>query len=574
MGMVKESDLKNIPDGSCYIEWLNRDYNVSKPTMIYIHGEMEGAYDEKVSLLLDEDNYVLYTTTSAPSNVASGILTEAAGGRNLAYYWLRQDYNVGIFHYEIFADDELSNLVKKIFSPVNMRYKLETGYENTNIPSHSLTEILAAKLIAAIPDAATGSEIRLVGNGAGAILALSTTDYLYTYYGKGENIQNKLPRRLAFVDPYLSTSALPDGFLWRNLSVADGALSASKDMLEHCTSNGLVVEMIENVEVGAQSSGGTSIETLTSPYTFEYNDTQLLLKDKLIESAAYLKLRQKYSSMFTELYKAQNRAGVDWYLYSIHGSDDTQIGYPTSAPDYSSSYTNWGPFSTRPMLNDRQRTQTSSSSSRGKNYALSAWTPTTWTRAQKGIRFEMKKYSTNKKDDDGASMSDIHGLAMYVYTDYTLEKFRSENYQKAMNLDATLVCGYVFNDTNEDRLFNDSAVSGIGNAQLNVLLTKTEDSATVTVKQFTTYTERDGFFVLRLDKDDKGEEISYSTTHTLKITVVPKNSKYHFQSKGVVEYHTTDIMKHNFDNGETTLSITYHYSNAITLVNCGLVHKQ
>ena len=42
------------------------------------------------------------------------------------------------------------------------------------------------------------------------------------------------------------------------------------------------------------------------------------------------------NSLPTE-YRALNRAGLDWYLYSVKGSDDAGVGYPTSKPDYTSS---------------------------------------------------------------------------------------------------------------------------------------------------------------------------------------------------------------------------------------------
>ena len=109
---VSLDEIKNIPENSLYIEWLSQGYNVEQPTMIFIHGETPGRWDKKFSMTLDEENYIYYAQNSTYYNVTRNLDID----RVLYQYWLKQNYNIGIFHYENFADDDLEKLSKKLFN--------------------------------------------------------------------------------------------------------------------------------------------------------------------------------------------------------------------------------------------------------------------------------------------------------------------------------------------------------------------------------------------------------------------------------------------------------------------------
>ncbi|MDD4315860.1 MAG: hypothetical protein PHC84_01720 [Clostridia bacterium] len=560
--VIALSDVKNIPDESLYIEWLGSSgYNVDNPTMILFHGETPGNWDSKFSMTLPETDYVYYSSNSTTYNVTRNIDIE----RTLHQYWLSQNYNVGIFHWEKFADDNMDKLVKKLYNAVDMRYKTATDtFENNAVPNYSLTEIASAVYLDEIPDEAYGREIRLVGNGVGAILALSVSDYLYDGYSEGLVRQEVLPHRVSLIDPYLSPEGFETDTRWRSIASSNGTLGMALDMLEFVTPKGLVAEMVENVEVGAKLVGTESQETLTPPYDYTLSAPQHTLKNELKSNTAYLLLRQKYSEGFyTENYRKQNRAGLDWYLYSVRGSDDPQMGYPDQAPDYSSSYCNWGRNNTRPILNDRQRND---SSSRGKNYAVGAWTETVWIRALKGIEFRMQKFSDYLEDDEGNVIKDIHGISLYTYNDYHIERFRGENYQRATNMDKTVVAGYVFNDKNEDRVMNEGISSYLSGVTINVTVTTSVDGQTETVESFTTQTGNDGFYLITFER-------AFMNAHSVTLTVVPPDSSFHVQTAGLTTYHVADLTKHTFIKNTKTLSISNSYANAITFANCGVVIK-
>ena len=562
--IVKLEDIKNLPKDSIYIEWLgDKEFNVDNPTMIFIHGETPGAWDYKYELVLPEDDYIFYESSSLNYNITRNI---EGLDRILYQYWLDLNYNLGVFHYEAFADDNMKNLSKKIFNSVDMTYLNEEGREYNDIPNYSLTEIMAAMYLDEIPEQAYGNEIRLVGNGIGANLALSLSDYLYTYYSKGEVRAEVLPHRTSLIDPYLSSDSFNHNMSWRDIDSEFGLLSMAEDMLEKTTAKGLVVDMVENVEVGAELVEGKSQETLTSPYDYEYSPAQTDVYRDIKTHVAYLQLRQKYSELFTDEYRALNRAGLDWYLYSVKGSDDTGVGYPTSKPDYTSSLCNWGPYNTRPFLNDRQR---NNNSSRGKNYSVSAWTPTVWIRALKGIEFRMQRFSDFKEDDQGNTIKDKHGISLYEYEDYTLARYRSENYQRAINMDYTFVVGYIWNDKNQDRKMNEGIGSLLSNITVNATLTTSIDGKQEIVETASETTGQDGFFIFKFDR-------AFNNSHTLDLTVVPPNSSYHAQKEIMSTYHVyhvQDLTRHNFNFYTKKLTIASSYGNAITMANCGLVVK-
>lgn len=562
MTVVKLSDIKNIPSESLSIEWLGSSgYNVDHPTMILFHGEMPSSWDSKFSMNLPESEYVYYSENINNYNFTRNLDIERA----LHQYWLQQEYNVGIFHWEKFADDSMDKLAKKLFNSVDMRYKTaEKTYENNDLPNYSLTETAAAVYLDEIPDEAYGKEIRLVGNGIGANLALAVSDYLYTAYTKGAIRPEVLPHRVSLIDPYLLPEAFSAEARWRDIPTQNGLLGMTDNMLAYTTPKGLVAEMVENVEVGAAPAGTEPKEKLTSPYEYVLNASQKAIKNGIKANTAYLLLRQKYSEGFyTKKYREQNRAGLDWYLYSVKGSDDNAIGYPDAAADYASSYCNWGRFNTRPILNDRQRND---QSSRGKNYAVGAWTETVWIRALKGIEFRMQKFEDYVEDGDGKVIKDKHGQSMYTYTDYHIERFRSENYQRAINMNKTIVAGYVFNDKNEDRVMNEGIGSYLGGLAINVQLTTSVDGQTETVEQFVTYTSSDGFYLISFDRP-------FINSHNLTLTVVPPSSSFNVQTAGLTTYHVQDLTKHTFTKNTKTLSMTSSYADAITMANCGVVIK-
>lgn len=573
-----------------YFEWL-RPFNAAKPTMILIHGETTGAGDEKFTMKLDENEYAFKTETNGTEYVVADKIGFKASGLNLdlSHYWLSTaNYNVAIFHWERFADDNSDDLLAKLFSVPKMRYLIGDGqYETGRVPRHSLTEIFAALYVNEMSDKLTGREIRFVGNGVGADLALSAAHYLSLFADKGELNKSYLPNRLALCDPYFSIDDMHlsgDKLPWADISTTDGMMGVAESMVSKVAAYGAAVEMTESVEIGKKQteteSGTTDITTYTYAYDLEKSEVAEQKFNNIKKNLAYLELRESYSNKFSADYKALKRIALDWYLYSIIGSDDSgnagasyAVGYPRELSNFTTylSYSgfNWAPNETRPMVNNRQlNSDSSANSSRGKNYSLSAWTPTVYTRALRGVSFKMKKYRAS------TTITTVHGNQTFTYDDYTMGYFRSESFQVSDQTNYTLVCGYVYLDKNGDKFINDG-YSGIPNVELSVSLTTGSGDTLKTVNEFTVRTDDTGFYAIRLEDKTRDSEgnlsssgYSFSETTTCTINLIPSSHDYVSVSSAASGPFYTTVGGHNFSGYKATVTLNLYNADAISVANC------
>ncbi len=574
--IIKMSDinyLKEIQDdgkGDLVFEWL-KPYNNSRPVAIIIPGEYTDNSSSKFSMALDSKEYTFKSEAPSAFTIddTATIGWKAQGlRRDLDWYWLNvANYNVAIFHWERFADEESpDNIVSKLFSIPKMRYKVEDGFETASVPQYSLTEVLAAVYLNEMADKLTGKEIHLIGNGVGADLALSLSHYLATYYAIGELDGKYIPNRLALCDPYLSTTNMNLEIKWaETIDTTKGMMKVADSMLDLICDVGTAVEMIESLEV--------TDDAAKYAYNLEKSEVMQGIYSSVKSKLAYLEYREKYSVRFSSAYQKLKRIALDWYLYSIIGSDNTDYGYPSSYDNYL-TYSNhtWGPNATRPMVNDVYRNGKNNSYS-GKNFSISAWTPTPWVRALKGISFSMKKYSSTTNNNT------LHGNAVYTYKLTQLEYFRSETHQISDLNGYTLLCGYVYKDLNNNKYMDDGATQGIANAKLAVSITAMIDNVEKTISEFETTAAKDGFYVIKLmDKtvDDEGNYSSdgyrFNVSHTIKITFIPDSNKYYNIATGLtpdakVSYYET-VAAHNFTKYVGTVTLSRYYANAITITNC------
>lgn len=587
--------LNEIRDkGNLTFEWL-RAYNAEKPTAIIIHGETTGAGSEKFTMNLDASEYTFKTSDSNTEYVVADSIGYKAEGLklDLSNYWLSvADWNVAVFHWERFADEENpDDILAKLFSVPKMRYSDGNGgYETSRVPKSTLTEVFASLYLAEMQGKTSGREIRFIGNGTGANLALSAAHYLSLYAADGQIDKNYLPSRLALCDPYLSTGDMhiAGGSLsWANISTTGGMLNAANDMLGAVAGYGAAVELVESKEISSRKVPADDGSTVTQNVASYAYDVEMGEKDEqtfksIKEKVAYLELRESYSVKFSDAYKGYKRIALDWYLYSIIGSDDSNnagggaaIGYPRNLSDFHTYYTysgfNWGGNETRPMMNDRQQnndSSTTTASSRGKNFAVSAWTPTVYTRALKGISFTMKKYLSK------TTKTDVHGNPIFTYSDYTMGYFRSENFQVSDQNDYTLICGYVYRDKNGDGYMNDG-YNGVAGALLKVKITSGSGTSVKDVASFDAEADETGFYVIRLDSKTKDSEgnlskagYSFDTSHSISLTFVPSSHSYYQIASASSGIYYNTINGHNFTKYAGTVSMTNYYADAVTVFNC------
>lgn len=578
-------------NGDLVFEWL-RPYNNLRPTLVVFHGEWLDNSENSFSLSLDANEYTKYDVNTNPTNYVvqkniSGYLDNGLN-RDLDYYWLTvAQYNVAVFHWESFADDDTEGISSKLYTVPKMRYRKSDGtYETVRVPKVGLASIVASLYIKEMQDKANGKEIRFVGNGIGANLALSVSDLLTTFYTNQLIKSDYLPQRLALCDPYMQNTDMHLDIPWdKNIDTKNGTMSMVNDMLNKVTNVGTVCEMIENKEMSLYKQEVVDEEGVVSEVEL-YKETyayDVKRKSAAIESlfedvkskVAYLEISQNYSLKFSDNYKKYKRIALDWYLYSIIGSDDKNVGYPSSA-ETTSSNCNWGTRSTRPMINDRKKNNdgtSSTGSNRGFNYSVSAWTPTVYTRALKGISFTQKKSSSN-------AGSNIHNVQLYNYTEYIMENFCSENYQKSDQEDYTLICGYIYFDQDGDSYINDGIDKGIANATINFDIQPQKTGSLGTRANFNVVADQNGFYVIRLnDKTvDENGDISekgyrFNETYTITLTYLITSTKYVYQQNQAAGLYYVTSTGHNFTSSTSTFTLNDYYADAITIKNCLLVSE-
>ncbi len=472
---IKDVDyLEDIrKNGSLYFEWLHQ-FDPLKPSLIIFPGEEKE--NELFSMNLPRKVYTRDVLCDSFGYLGKGLLTDSAQNYfDLSYYWQKiAGYNVAVFHWEKFVYGEnLQTNVGKIYTTYNMRYTFDGQTESNAVPSYPLAAVAAVSYLNELQSKqANSNEIRIVGNGIGAVLAHATSAYLANYYKDSPY----MPYRLTLCDmpyPDMTVSYQIDWLGTKSdTSFSDILILSDQSIIK----SGTALEIIYTKENGATS------------YPYENIDEKGFSEFR--RDGAYLELNESYSlNQSFDLYKSQKRIALDWYLYSVLGSDDLSVGYPSQLNSAISttmlSEKNWGNNNTRPILNNRMIRNDEPSGIgriRGFSFGVSAWTPTVYIRALRGRIFTQKKALNCIGQDE-------NGLNKYNYSRYVLTKFSSENYQVSDSTD-TVICGYVYIDNNRDSVINDGVGKGI-NAELILSVFVEEKAVLQNVK---IETDDDGFY--------------------------------------------------------------------------------
>ena len=485
------SDIPEIAaaqaDGTLYFEWL-RPYDRYKQTTIVFHGE-ENA-ENKFCVNLSRSVYTRDVLTST-AGFKGRMSADASGSYYLLdEYWLDlAESNVAVFHWERFADEsDTASVVAKIFSTYKSRYKIGGTYKD-NVFSVSLADVAFALYLQETEKVSLSKkEIRFVGAGAGALLADAVASVAVR-----SGLKDIIPYRVALCDAPLSTGMLTFDVDWLNAKKEDGTAGLILKMNDLTVSSGVATEMYEAKEV--HSSGGT--------YAYEYaagtRDAEVVAAAK--NSAAFLEISESYSSSATfDVYKKNKRIAFDWYFYSVIGSDDLSIGSVNSTDNSNLSVNNWGTNDRRPILNERSISN-ADPTNKGRNYGLSAWTPTVYVRALRGVSFTQKSNAVQ-------SGHDINGKEKYRYrSEYVLDKFSSENYQVS-DMSYSLLCGRLYYDQDGDNKIDDGAAQGYSGTLLFSLAYETADGKETIFSEMEITTGDDGFFAIRYyDAEDEKEGI-------------------------------------------------------------------
>ncbi|MFI3229862.1 MAG: hypothetical protein R3Y23_06885 [Bacillota bacterium] len=549
---IIENMPDNLEDYMGELEWIDgtgeaTSFDSTKATVILIGGVSQ--YDYKYEFGLDSDIYVYDSTTSSGglSSNASQYLISENGTTELSFYWSRMGYNVGIFHYESFADDTEAAINNKIYNSTDMTYIDKDGNKITEadkLPDFNLTELLVARWLEVVEanpyssavSSSKSMEVRFVGTSVGSNLAVSATEYLNKMYDSGTLDGQYVPTRVTLTNPYFSN----DSFVVNGAdSTVTTALSVMDSSIEYLATLGTIFEVIESDEeffFSYEDDYSGIVETTVEDDDGETTTTYSLgttgdsaIYNNIKENVAYLNFSESYSDEYTEEYALLDRAVLDWYLYSIVGSDDSNITITT----------NLGYFNSRPMLDDRN----GGGSQTVSRYSISAWTPTVYARAQRGAEYVMS--------------SRTYSSGVYTYYDYSLTKLATENYQVS-DLEGIQVAGYVYTMHSKSDAINysrDSILSG-----LNVKITVELTSSTVVLE---TVTDAGGFYSITIPS------AYYSESMTIEFVSPSKN--YTFATSLSTSLQDYMYMSMNgytpSDNGVVVSLSSANY--LISMVSCG-----
>ena len=551
-------------DGTLYFEWL-RPYDADKPTLVVFHGE--------------EDAETTFTMNLSRQVYTDGIFTNTAGYRgslrtdaekkyyNIDYYWLDvAESNVAVFHWERFSDEnDTASVVAKIFTAYKSRYKVGGAYKE-NVFSNSLADVVFALYLQESQKVSLSTkEIRFAGAGTGALLAEAVATRAVQ-----SGITDICPYRVALCDAPLSAGMVTFDTDWLGAVKEKGTAGLISKMNDIVAVVGTAVEIYESKEV---TSSGASYA-----YAYDNGAREEEIMQEAIRSAAYLELSESYSqSASFDAYKAHKRIALDWYLYSVIGSDDTTVGYVAKNDSQNLALNNWGTNERRPILNERSIAN-ADPENRGRNFGLSAWTPTTYVRALRGITFTQK---TNAVQGG----YDIHGRENYRYrSEYVLEKFSSENYQVS-DMRYSLLCGWVYYDRNGNNKIDDGMGQGYAGTLSFSLSYETADAKNVVFSKQDVTAGDDGFFVIRFEDAADTTEGVVIRENKKGLTVISgicckekdlfcelsfkyPQGKTNYFSKGITGTFYVKTSGNNFSNNSYDTYFTTHTVHTVLVANC------
>jgi hypothetical protein len=177
-----------------------------KPTLILVHGMMSDGYYNREGF---------YVSKKIAKN-EFGIDTE---NDSLARIWHNAGWNVGIFHYERWASEDLIMyyIESKIWATdgkdVGIRYRHLDNTTTDNWTDYCMAEHFAAEYIRAmklLPAEMGRQEIRLAAHSMGGQLTTASLFLLTELARTGQLPMEQLPDRFAMLDPFFSVNVEDD----------------------------------------------------------------------------------------------------------------------------------------------------------------------------------------------------------------------------------------------------------------------------------------------------------------------------------------------------------------------------
>lgn len=578
------------------IEWVT-ELKADRPIAILFNGYKE--YDKKEKLALAKAAYVqtgktvLSTNATTKLNIAS--LKEEDESIDLTKFWDEAEFSVGIFHYERFADmvDSEGNVLDfsyKIFDRTKSEYKVEDGIKTasfnlleafvTAYKKHVIDPKISTK---AVTESAKGFirpfEVRFIGHKGGANFAVAASDYLYALNDTlpaEQKIDRYLPNRVALLNPYWSNAlALDVNVDYVRENNADNVpkkltslLTYNKVVIPALERRGVVFEVYQSNKEHFLSYKEIyhGVEKVTVEEEIEYQwkeGTDTNAYDLIKNTVAYMTFNESVTASYFQtedsgFYHKYDRLILDWYLYSIQGSDSTNSSHKLSN----------GQWPTIDIIE-----QETLNIETYLKYGMSAWTPTVFLKVMQGHLYEMKQYKRKSGDTPA------------TFVEFVMKEF-SSNIHQASDFDIRdggfFIAGYVYETFDNTSFVNLASNARVANVTVRLTVSTSDQSGTP--DYFEAKTDETGFYKIEL-KEEYLQTDTNKNSYDLRLTIFLDSSNHSYTQyvnqadlQSVKIYDLMNIASINrptndSDNDKYRLGVDQSHKSCIIIKNCGLVKK-
>lgn len=287
-----DEDNGFIKAGTDTVDGYGSYYDVTKPTIIYIHGWQEDSVEE-----LSRETF--YNTNTGRPDV------------DFAQMWQSYGYNIGIMYWNQFADeDEVKDAESKIWSTEGdkgMRWLDSDGEYHYDDVDQPVAELFLENYIEAM-SGYEGDDIRIAGHSLGNQVAIRLTSLLQESAQSGDIEENLVPGRVSLLDAFYSnwSKSYLDG-QW----VGEAALELVEEMIDY----GTAIDSYRTSSLSSTFLAGDENQDLHNQTAFCEQDT----------------------SFFDLTEQAEKHVAAIWlYLWSIDYSeptveDSTSLGVSAAA---------------------------------------------------------------------------------------------------------------------------------------------------------------------------------------------------------------------------------------------------
>lgn len=199
-------------------------FDPKRPTFLYIHGWQARSHKTKRRPSFN------YRKTDPILGV----------NRDAADAWVDAGWNVGIFYWSQFADEDLVRLAEdKIWNSKPLTWRRCDGNPSSEgAPGGNVSDLLFDSFVAAM-EGYSGPNIRIAGHSLGNQLATRLADRLSIAVNEGKLAPSMRPKRVALLDPFWTMGT----------TLFEGRAPIVRPMIERMVSEGVIFERYKTSDI-------------------------------------------------------------------------------------------------------------------------------------------------------------------------------------------------------------------------------------------------------------------------------------------------------------------------------------